>query len=65
MTNLDEQNPNARRYAAAKAYIKSGEYDKALGLYNEPEALPSDRRVIQREIEKDKAVRHSVSNRSD
>ena len=53
---------HAERFAKALLHIKAGEYEAALKLYDDKEALASEKRVIQRKV--DYAVAANA-NRSD
>jgi len=42
---------HAERFAKACLHIKAGEYEQALRLYEDKEALPSEKRVVQRKVD--------------
>jgi len=50
---------HAERFAKACLHIKAGEYEQALRLYEDKDALPSEKRVVQRKVDYAiAAVRH-------
>lgn len=57
----DEGRQNMQLWEEAMRHIKAGDFDAALKLYDDPDALASERRVIERHIEKAKAIRHRVN----
>ena len=51
------------RFLAASERIKVGDYDGALKLYDDPDALKTDLRVIERRIEQHRAAHDNRSDR--